>query len=256
MVDRFDLLDLPFGVVLDHDLERPQHRHPPLRRLVEDFADAEFEHADIDHAVGLRNADALDEFPDRRRRHAAPLQAGNRRHARIVPAGDMAAAHEFGQHPLGEQRVGQIEAREFILMRLRRHRQLVQQPVVERPVVLELQRADRMRNALDRVRLSVGIVVARIDRPFVAGARMGGVQDAIEHGVAQVDVAGGHVDLGAQHARAVRKLTRLHAAEQVEVFLHRAVAKRAVLAGLGERAAAGSGFPPATGRRHRRGRRG
>ena len=53
------------------------------------------------------------------------------------------------------------------------------------------------------------------------------MQDAVEHGVAQVDVAGGHVDLGAQHARAVRKFAGLHAAEQVEVFVHRAVAERA-----------------------------
>ena len=59
---------------------------------------------------------------------------------------------------------------------------------------------------------------------FVAGARMLGVQDAVEHRVAQIDVARGHVDLGAQHARAVRKLAGAHAAEQVEVFLDAAVA--------------------------------
>ena len=66
---------------------------------------------------------------------------------------------------------------------------------------------------------------------FFAGARMVGVQDAVEHRVAQVDVAGRHVDLGAQHARAVRKFAGAHAAEQVEIFLDRAVAERAVLAG-------------------------
>ena len=173
VVDRLDLLDLPFRIILDHDLQRPQHRHAPLRRPVQLLADAEFQHADIDHAVGFGHADALDEFADRRRRHAAPLQAGNGRHARIVPAGDMAVAHELGQNPLRQQRIGQIEAREFVLMRLRRHRQFVEQPVIERPVILEFQRADRMRDAFDRVRLAMGIVVARIDRPFVAGARMG-----------------------------------------------------------------------------------
>ena len=104
-------------------------------------------------------------------------------------------------------------------------------------MVLEFQRADRMRDAFDGVRLAVGVVVARIDRPFGAGARMLGMQDAIEHGVAQVDVAGGHVDFRAQHARAVRKFAGLHAAEQVEVFLHRAVAERRVLAGFRQRAA-------------------
>ena len=206
MVDGLELLALPFRVVLDHHLQWPQHRHAPLRRPVENFADAEFQHPDVDHAVGFRHPDALDEFADRRRRHPAPLQPGNGRHPRIVPAGDVAAAHQFGQHPLRQQGVGQVEAREFVLARLRGHWQLVEQPFVERPVVLEFQRADRVRDALDRVRLAVRIVVARIDRPLVAGARMGGVQDAVEHGVAQIDVARGHVDPGPQHPRAVREL--------------------------------------------------
>ena len=68
------------------------------------------------------------------------------------------------------------------------------------------------------------------------------MQDAIEHGVAQVDVAGGHVDLRAQHARAVRKFARLHAPKQVEIFVHRAVAERRVLAGFRQRAALDADF--------------
>ena len=78
-----------------------------------------------------------------------------------------------------------------------------------------------------------------------------GMQDAVEHRIAQIDVARRHVDLGAQHARAVRKFARAHAAEQVEVLLDRAVAERAVLARLGERAAVDRAFPPGSGRRHR-----
>ena len=174
------------------------------------------------------------------RRHAAALQARKRRHARIVPAVDMAVAHEFGQHALGQHRVGQVEPREFVLMRLRRHRQVVEEPVVERTVILELQRADRMGDVLDGVGLAMGEVVARVDVPGRAGARMRRVQDAVQHRIAQVDVARRHVDLGAQHARAVRKFAGAHAAEQIEVFLHRAVAERAVLARLGQRAAAGA----------------
>ena len=88
----------------------------------------------------------------------------------------------------------------------------------------------------------MGVVVARIDRPFGAGARVLGMQDAIEHGVAQVDVAGGHVDFRAQHARAVREFAGLHAPEQVEVFVHRAVAERRVLAGFRQRAALDADF--------------
>src|ERR1700733_5591329 len=105
MVDRFEFLNLSFRIVLDHDLERPQYCHPALRGLVQNLADAEFEHADIDDAVGLGNADALDEFPDRGWRYAAPLHPRNRGHARIVPAGHMATAHEFGQNTLRQQRI-------------------------------------------------------------------------------------------------------------------------------------------------------
>ena len=71
-----------------------------------------------------------------------------------------------------------------------------------------------------------------------------GVQDAVEHRVAQIDVARRHVDLGAQHARAVGKFAGAHAAEQIEVFLDAALAERAVLARLGQRAARERASPP------------
>ena len=92
-----------------------------------------------------------------------------------IPAKNMAVADELRQHALGQQRVGQVQPGEFVLVWFRWHRQLVEQPFVERPVVLEFQRADRMRNAFNGVRLAVGIVVARIDRPFGASARVLGM---------------------------------------------------------------------------------
>ena len=146
-------------------------------------------------------------------------------------------AHQLGQHPLGQHRVAEIEPRELVLPRPRRHRQVLDQPVVERPVVVEFERAERMRDALDRVGLAVGEVVARIDRPVDAGARMARVEDAVEHRVAEVDVARGHVDLGAQHPRAVRELAGPHAAEEVEVLLDAPLAEGAVRARLGQRPA-------------------
>ena len=48
-----------------------------------------------------------------------------------------------------------------------------------------------------------------------------GMQDAVQHRVAQVHVARRHVDLGPQHARAVGELAGAHAAEQVEVLRRR-----------------------------------
>ena len=88
----------------------------------------------------------------------------------------------------------------------------------------------------------MGVVVHRVDAPLVAGAVMRGVQDAVHHRIAHVHVGRGHVDLGAQHARAVGKLALRHAGEQVEIFFHRAIAIRAFAAGLGQRAAVFADF--------------
>ena len=63
------------------------------------------------------------------------------------------------------------------------------------------------------------------------------VLDAVHGGVAQQHVGRGHVDLGAQHATAIRELTGLHALEQVQVLLRRTVAIGTVHARLGQRAA-------------------
>ncbi len=117
------------------------------------------------------------------------------------------------------------------------HRQVVDEPVVERPVVLEFEAAQGVRDALDGVGLAVGEVVGRIDAPRVARPRMLRVQDPVQDRVAQVDVAGGHVDARAQDARAVGELAGAHAREQVEALLRRAVPPRALSAGFGERAA-------------------
>ena len=81
------------------------------------------------------------------------------------------------------------------------------------------------------------IVVGRIDAPGVAGARVLGVQDAVQDRIAQVHVGRRHVDLRPQHACAVGELAGAHAAEQVEVLLDRAIAVGRVLPRFGQRAA-------------------
>ncbi len=104
-------------------------------------------------------------------------------------------------------------------------------------MILKLQRAHRVRDLLDRIRLPMGVVVHRINAPLVAGAVMRSVQDAVHHRVAHVQVGRSHVDLGAQNTRAVGKFARLHALEQVQILFDRTIAIRAVFARLGQRAA-------------------
>jgi hypothetical protein len=177
------------------------------------------------------------EFANCLGRHATPPQSHEGWHARVVPTVDVPLIDQPLQKALRHDRVGQVEAGEFILVRPRRHRQMLEQPVVERPMVFEFEGADRMGDALDRIRLAVREIVGRVDAPFLAGARMLGMQDAVENGVAQIDVARTHVDLGPQHARAVGELAGTHAAEQVEVLGRAAVAIGAVAAGFRQRAA-------------------
>ena len=92
-------------------------------------------------------------------------------------------------------------------------------------------------DALDGVGLTVGEIVHGVDAPGVAGAMVGGVDDAVHDRVAQVDIARSHVDLGAQDAGALGKFALAHAGEQVQVLLHAAVPEGAFGAGLGEGAA-------------------
>src|SRR5690606_28560442 len=99
-------------------------------------------------------------------------------------------------------------------------------PVVQLAVVLELERTDRVRDALERVLETMGEVVHRIDAPLVVSAVMMSVLDAVEYRVAHLHVWARQIDLSAQDVRAARKLPRSHAAEEVEVLLDRAAAIR------------------------------
>ena len=82
-------------------------------------------------------------------------------------------------------------------------------------MVFELERADGVRDALDGIRLAMREVVHRIDAPFVAGAVMLGVQDAVHHGIAQVEIGRRHIDFRPQNARAIGEFAGSHALEQI-----------------------------------------
>ncbi len=92
-------------------------------------------------------------------------------------------------------------------------------PVVQRPVGVELQRADRVRHALDCVGLPVRPVVRGVDAPLVTGVVVVAEADPVHDGVAHLHVLVLHVDLGPQHLGPLCELAGTHPAEQVEVLL-------------------------------------
>ena len=104
-------------------------------------------------------------------------------------------------------------------------------------MVLELQGADRVGNALDRIFLAVGEVVGRVNHPLGARLVVRGLANAIQDRVAHIHIGRGHIDLRPQHLLAVGELPGLHARQQIAVFRHAAFAIRAVFTGFCERTA-------------------
>ncbi len=243
MVGHFHFFDLIHRVIREHQLQRAQHRHRPRRAAIEIFPHAVLEQADVDDVLFLRHADARAEVANRFRGEAAAAQPGHGRHPRIVPAVDVLLLDQLQQLALAHHRVVQVETRELVLTRTAFARVTARQggvfdhPVVERPMVDVLQRAQRMRDAFDGIRQRVREVVHRIDAPRRSGAMVLGMADPVQHRIAHGDVRRPHVDLRAQHVRAVGELAVAHAAEELQVLAGRARAIWRVLPRLGERAA-------------------
>ena len=230
-------------IVVDDELHRIEHRHAPRRELVQVLAHAVLQDGELDHLVRLGHADTLGKRAKAARRVAAAAAAGERRHARIVPARHVLLLHQLDQPALGQHDVGQVEPRHLDLPGERRRKETrlgdaLVEPVVKRPVILELERADRVRDALDAIGSTVRPVVRRIDAPLVTSAMVMRVADAVHHRIAQVDVGRAHVDLRAQHVRAIGVLALAHLAEQALVLRHRSITGRRVAPRLGECAAA------------------
>src|SRR5256885_12512626 len=115
-------------------------RRPPRSTL--------FPYTTLFRSVVLGHADALAEGLDALGRVATAAQADDGGHARIVPAADDAVVHQMLELALAGDHIGQVQARELVLARLRRgdqaaFAQMVQQPVVERALVLELRSEER-----------------------------------------------------------------------------------------------------------------
>ncbi|OQA15013.1 MAG: hypothetical protein BWY63_03025 [Chloroflexi bacterium ADurb.Bin360] len=236
MIRNLEFLYLVLRVVLDDDAQGAQDRHRPQRARIQILADAVFQQPQIHHAVGFGDADALREIPDGFGGIAATAQSRECRHAGVIPTADVPTLHEAQQPTLAHDRVGEIEPGKFNLLRVV-DAQLVKVPIIERAMVLELERADGVGDALDGILQPVRPIVHGVDAPGIARAVMARVQDAVHHGVAQVEVGRAHVNFGAQHPRTIGKFSRAHATEEVKVLLDGAVAIGAILTRFGERAA-------------------
>ena len=229
VVDRLAGDHLAGGEVGQDHLDRAQDGEPAQGRPVQFLADGMLENRGVGQADEFRHADPDHEPPDRGRGDAAATDSADRRQAGVVPSRDHLLVHELDQFSLGNDRVAGNQLGEFVLLGQRLGQlQAFQDPVVQRPVHHELDRANAVGDALEVVAQAVGVVVQGVDAPGAAGLMVLHVPDPVEEGVAQPEVRRGHVDLRPQGPRPVGKFPRLHPLEEVEVLRHRAPAEGAV----------------------------
>ena len=112
----------------------------------------------------------------------------------------------------------------FVLRGAQKRNDALKSPVVERALILELQRADGVRDVFERVFNRMRERVHRVHAPLVARRMMLGKANAVDGRVAKIDVGARHVDLGAHHHGTFGMLAVAHFVEKPQIFLGRAVA--------------------------------
>ena len=115
--------------------------------------------------------------------------------------------------------------------------ELIDEPVIQGTVILELQCADGMRDAFNGIFKTVSPVIGGIHTPCISLTVMAFVHDTVHDGIAQVDIWRCHVDLCAERFCSVRKLSFAHARKEVEILINSAIPIGTVFAGLCQRTA-------------------
>ena len=77
-------------------------------------------------------------------------------------------------------------------------------------MVLEFERAKRVRDVFERVGDRVGIVIHGVNDPFRSLTVMRHIHDAEDHRIAHVDIRRSHVDLRPQYVRSVFEPSSTH----------------------------------------------
>ena len=101
-------------------------------------------------------------------------------------------------------------------------------------MILKLEGANRMRNAFNRIFLSMRIVIGGVDNPLIARLMVCYSADAVKRWVSQIDVWRRHINLGAKHPGSILKLPRFHCGEQGMILVDRPIPVRAVFTGRGQ----------------------
>ena len=165
------------------------------------------------------------------RRVASATQSGNCGHAWIIPSRNVPLVDQQQKPSLAHQCIRQIQTIEFNLLRMM-NADVFTEPVVQWPAVFKFQRADAVGDTFYRIRLSVRVIVGRIDTPRIARAMMSDIANAVHDRITEQHHLMPHVNFRQQYVFAFVELTGFHATKQIQVFFSAAASMRTVDARL------------------------
>ena len=232
VIDSLTHLDLALLPICDNHFERVQYCHSTLGNLIQVLTHAVLHLAEVNNIIALCHAHHLGKCSHRCRSIALTAQCADSRHSRVVPTRHCTLLNKLQKVTLRHHRIGQIQTSKLVLMRWI-DLQSLDKPIVQWAVNIELQSTNRVSDILNRVALTVCVVVHRVDAPLVACAVVLGVQNTVHNRVTEEHIRVRHINLCTQHLLAIGKLAGTHTLEQVQVLLYRTVTPRRWLSGLG-----------------------
>jgi hypothetical protein len=145
--------------------KRLHDTHRPGRVLVEMVPYGTLQHRHIDRPVRAGGTDLFTEMPYGGGGITSAPKTRDSWHAGVVPSGDDILINQLLQLALARDGVAGIEPGKLDLSRLWGTGRFYE-PIVKRPMILKLQRADRVGNPLDGVLLSMSKIIGGIDWPL------------------------------------------------------------------------------------------
>mmetsp|Transcript_750 Transcript_750/g.1130 ORF Transcript_750/g.1130 Transcript_750/m.1130 type:complete len:395 (-) Transcript_750:113-1297(-) len=225
-----DALDELLLVVVDNfHFQRVQHRQPSLADGLQIFSPTLLHEIPWGGAVAVADAHPVGHALQPLRPHAAASDAADRQQPRIVPAADVALLHQPQQLSLGGDGSLHFQPGKLLLVGSAwNDAAVIQEPVVQGPVVLKFQGANGVRDTFDCILVAVRKVVHGIDLPLVTASVVAAEADPVHGWISHVHVGMLHVDLRSQQLRTFCVLSILHLLEELQVLLHTAVPKLGV----------------------------
>ncbi len=238
------VLLLALWIIGNNNLQWTKNCHHAVSCIIQIIPDAVLQHGYIHQAVGLGHAYFTAEVPQSSRSIATTTQSGNGRHPWIIPACYVSFFHQLTKLSLTSNGVGKVQTGKLNLTRasiyIKAYR--LQQPVIKRTMILKLQGADGVGNALNGIRERMCEIIHWVNAPSIPGTVMGGMGNTVDNRITHIDIWRCHVDLGSQYLLPIGELAVFHASKEIHILLNAAVPIWAFLACLSQGATHAADF--------------